>query len=46
MRRDLAPGELEEFLALPLVAVLATNRRDGSVLLSGTLRSWDFADAF
>ena len=34
MRHDLPPSELAEFLALPLVAVLATYRRDGSVLLS------------
>lgn len=34
MRRDIPLSELAGFLALPLVAVLATYRRDGSVLLS------------
>jgi PPOX class probable F420-dependent enzyme len=34
MRRDLPLSELADFLALPLVAVLATYRRDGNVLLS------------
>jgi hypothetical protein len=34
VRRDIPLAELAEFLALPLVAVLATYRRDGSVLLS------------
>lgn len=34
MRRDIPLSELADFLALPLVAALATFRRDGSVLLS------------
>jgi PPOX class probable F420-dependent enzyme len=34
VRRDIPLSELADFLALPLVAVLATYRRDGSVLLS------------
>jgi PPOX class probable F420-dependent enzyme len=34
MRRDIPLAELADFLALPRVAVLATYRRDGSVLLS------------
>jgi PPOX class probable F420-dependent enzyme len=34
MRRDVPLAELAEFLALPLVAVLATYRQDGGVLLS------------
>jgi PPOX class probable F420-dependent enzyme len=34
MRRGIPLSELADFLALPLVAVLATYRRDGNVLLS------------
>jgi PPOX class probable F420-dependent enzyme len=34
MRRDIPLSELAEFLELPRVAVLATCRRDGGVLLS------------
>jgi PPOX class probable F420-dependent enzyme len=34
MRRDIPLSELADFLDLPLVAVLATYRRDGNVLLS------------
>jgi PPOX class probable F420-dependent enzyme len=34
MRRDIRLSELTDFLAQPRVAVLATYRRDGSVLLS------------
>ena len=34
MHRDIPLSELGDFLALPLVAVLATYRRDGGVLLS------------
>lgn len=34
MRKDIPLDELADWLALPLVAVLATYRRDGSVLLS------------
>lgn len=40
MRHDLSPSELADFLALPLVAVLATYRRDGSVLLSPVWHQW------
>ena len=40
MRHDLPPSELADFLALPLVAVLATYRRDGSVLLSPVWHRW------
>lgn len=38
--RDLEPTDLEDFLALPLVAVLATYRRDGTVLLSPVWHRW------
>lgn len=34
VRRDIPLSELADFLALPLVAVLATYRKDGGVLLS------------
>jgi general stress protein 26 len=34
MRRDIPLDELADWLALPYVAVLATYRKDGSVLLS------------
>jgi hypothetical protein len=37
MRRKLAIEELADLLELPLLAVLATYRRDGSVLLSPRL---------
>lgn len=40
MRRDLPLDELAEFLALPLLAVLATYRRDGGVLLSPVWHQW------
>jgi PPOX class probable F420-dependent enzyme len=40
VRRDLPLADLEDFLALPLVAVLATYRRDGSVLLSPVWHRW------
>ena len=40
MRRDLPLSELAELLALPLVAVLATYRRDGGVLLSPVWHRW------
>jgi PPOX class probable F420-dependent enzyme len=40
MRRDLPLSELADFLALPLVAVLATYRQDGSVLLSPVWHQW------
>jgi PPOX class probable F420-dependent enzyme len=40
MRRDLPLADLADFLALPLVAVLATYRKDGSVLLSPVWHKW------
>ena len=40
MRRDIPLSELADFLALPLVAVLATYRRDGGVLLSPVWHRW------
>jgi PPOX class probable F420-dependent enzyme len=40
VRRDIPLAELGDFLALPLVAVLATYRRDGSVLLSPVWHQW------
>jgi len=40
MRRDIPLSELDDFLALPLVAVLATYRQDGSVLLSPVWHQW------
>ncbi|MFL5912364.1 MAG: TIGR03618 family F420-dependent PPOX class oxidoreductase [Gaiellaceae bacterium] len=38
--RDLQLSDLEDFLALPLVAVLATYRRGGTVLLSPVWHRW------
>lgn len=40
MRRDLPLSDLADFLALPIVAVLATYRRDGNVLLSPVWQQW------
>jgi PPOX class probable F420-dependent enzyme len=40
MRRDLTVAELDGLLELPLLAVLATRRRDGSVLLSPVWHEW------
>jgi PPOX class probable F420-dependent enzyme len=40
VRRDLPLSELADFLALPIVAVLATYRRDGNVLLSPVWHQW------
>jgi PPOX class probable F420-dependent enzyme len=40
MRRDIPVDEMAEFLALPIVAVLATYRRDGGVLLSPVWHRW------
>ena len=40
MRRDIPLAELADFLALPIVAVLATYRKDGSVLLSPVWHQW------
>jgi PPOX class probable F420-dependent enzyme len=38
--RKLGPAELGDLLELPLVAVLATYRRDGGVLLSPVWHQW------
>src|SRR5215468_8792384 len=40
VRKGLTPDELGDLLELPLVAVLATYRRDGSVLLSPVWHEW------
>lgn len=40
MRKGLAPYDLGDLLELPLVAVLATYRRDGTVLLSPVWHEW------
>jgi PPOX class probable F420-dependent enzyme len=40
MRRNLGPDELGDLLELPLVAVLATYRADGGVLLSPVWHQW------
>lgn len=40
MRRNLAVPDLGDLLELPLVAVLATYRRDGNVLLSPVWHEW------
>ena len=40
MRKGLTPDELGDLLELPLLAVLATNRRDGTVLLSPVWHEW------
>jgi PPOX class probable F420-dependent enzyme len=40
MRKHLTPEDLGDLLARPLVAVLATYRRDGSVLLSPVWHEW------
>lgn len=40
MRKHLMPEELGDLLEQPLVAVLATNRLDGSVLLSPVWHRW------
>ena len=40
MRRDLGPDDVGDLLERPLVAVLATYRRDGSVLLSPVWHRW------
>ena len=40
MRKHLMPEELGDLLEQPLVAVLATNRVDGSVLLSPVWHRW------
>lgn len=40
MRNGLTPADLGDLLELPRVAVLATYRRDGSVLLSPVWHEW------
>jgi len=40
VRKDLGPDDLGDLLELPLVAVLATYRADGSVLLSPVWHRW------
>ena len=40
MRRDLSADELQRFLDAPLVATLATYRKDGTVLLSPVWHEW------
>jgi PPOX class probable F420-dependent enzyme len=40
MRRNLGPDDLGDLLEQPLVAVLATYRRDGTVLLSPVWQEW------
>lgn len=40
MRKGLAPDDLGDLLELPFVAVLATYRRDGTVLLSPVWHEW------
>jgi PPOX class probable F420-dependent enzyme len=40
VRKELAPDDLGDLLELPRVAVLATYRRDGTVLLSPVWHEW------
>ena len=40
MRKGLTPDDLGDLLKLPLLAVLATFRRDGTVLLSPVWHEW------
>jgi len=40
VRRDIPLADMAGFLALPIVAVLATYRRDGGVLLSPVWHTW------
>ena len=40
MRNDLTPADLADFLDLPIVAILATHRADGTVLLSPVWHEW------
>jgi PPOX class probable F420-dependent enzyme len=40
VRRNLSVEDLGDLLELPLVAVLATHRRDGNVLLSPVWHEW------
>jgi PPOX class probable F420-dependent enzyme len=41
VHRDLPPDELQRFLDEPLIAILATYRRDGSAILSPVWHEWD-----
>lgn len=40
MRKGLSPDDLGDLLELPLLAVLATYRRDGTVMLSPVWHEW------
>ena len=40
MRKGLTPDDLGDLLELPILAVLATYRRDGTVLLSPVWHEW------
>jgi PPOX class probable F420-dependent enzyme len=40
MRKGLAPDDLGDLLELPILAVLATYRRDGTVMLSPVWHEW------
>jgi PPOX class probable F420-dependent enzyme len=40
MRKSLTPDDLGDLLRLPLLAVLATYRRDGTVMLSPVWHEW------
>jgi PPOX class probable F420-dependent enzyme len=40
VRKGLTPDDLRDLLELPLLAVLATYRRDGTVLLSPVWHEW------
>jgi len=40
MRRDLGPADLDDLLDRPLLAILATRRRDGTALLSPVWHEW------
>ena len=51
MRRGLDLADLGDLLELRIVAVLATYRSDGEILIvirlePGTVRAWDFADEY
>jgi PPOX class probable F420-dependent enzyme len=41
MRTNLAPGDLGDLLERPILAVLATRRRDGTTMLSPVWFEWD-----
>jgi PPOX class probable F420-dependent enzyme len=40
MRHDLSPEDLDDLLERPLLAILATRRKDGSALLSPVWHEW------